>query len=69
MSGKPRTSFAGIALVLSWLLSPAQGDASVITGTYYATGDSLRVVDFDGTGFLGGATVLENLIPDWTAMS
>jgi len=36
---------------------------------YYATGDSLRSVGFDGTGFTSSATVLSPLVPDWTAMA
>jgi hypothetical protein len=36
---------------------------------YYVAESELRSVGFDGTGFLGGSTLLETLFPDWTAMS
>lgn len=50
-------------------LLPIATTAAPITNIYYATGDSLRVVDFDGTSFTSFATILEPLAPDWTGMS
>jgi len=61
---------AGFVLFFGWLaLVPRYSEAAAITGTYYSVGNELRVVGFDGTGFVGGATTLSPLAPDWTAMS
>jgi hypothetical protein len=57
------------ALALIITLAPVTGSAMSINGTYYAVGDQLREVGFDGTSFIGSATILEPLSPDWTAMS
>jgi len=70
MEKSRRIPLAAYVLIVGWLLLvPRYGNAAVITGMYYAVGDELRVVDFDGTSFTSAATILEPLVPDWTAMS
>ena len=56
-----------LSLILIFFSQPLY--ASTITKAFYSVGDELRVVDFDGANFVGTASILSPLVPDWTAMS